>query len=87
MNEPSAMQSKQVAHDVGQSNDFSRPRDGESALPVCEAKLVFVFVRIKNTRTEMRNNRHVQRERRKIGEGRKAFQKQAEGKNKVEFAK
>jgi hypothetical protein len=35
----------------------------------------------------MRNNRHVQRERGKMGESRKAFQKQVEGKNKMEFAK
>jgi hypothetical protein len=56
-------------------------------MPVCEAKFVFVFAQLKNSRTELRNNRHVQRERRKTGEGRKAFQKQAEGKNTVEFAK
>jgi len=56
-------------------------------LPVCEAKFVFVFVHIKNKRTELRNNRHVQRGRRKTGEGRKVLQKQAEGKNEVEFAK
>jgi len=66
---------------------LQQTKDREKALPVCEIILFFVFVQIKNTPTEMRNNRHVQRERRKIGEGRKAFQKQAEGKNKVEFAK
>jgi hypothetical protein len=51
------MQSKQVTHDVEQSNDFSRPRDRDSALPVCEEKFVFGFVQIENTRTEMKNNR------------------------------
>jgi hypothetical protein len=66
---------------------LQQTKDRESALPVCEAKFVFGFVQIKNTRTVMRNNRHVRRERRNIAEGRKAFQKQAEGKNKVEFAK
>jgi hypothetical protein len=59
INEPFKMQSKQVTHDVEQSNDFSRPRerDRDSALPVCEEKFVFGFVEIRNTWTEMENNR------------------------------